>query len=143
MPSQEWPTNEIGKKIETKSKNESERSKQRIVDLVRELEKGKERFSFSGIDDIGYAELKASEEDLPKFVTSIDELIERFKREGIKVVLGSVPESGNAFILPYGSNDIEKDSIPSRHLKTDGIVDGRLREVVLSDRSNSSLYAKK
>jgi len=74
--------------------------------------------------------MRASEEEFPGYTTPIDELIERFEKEGMKVVLGKHPESGNVFILPAGSEDIEQDSIAPRQLQISDGMDERLKNLV-------------
>ncbi|EKE11838.1 MAG: hypothetical protein ACD_15C00016G0013 [uncultured bacterium] len=61
--------------------------------------------------------------------------MERFKREEMKVVFGNDHESGNVFLVPFGSDDIENDSIFPKHLQVSDDVDERLRELVLLDRN--------
>jgi hypothetical protein len=116
-----------------KSIKERERAEQKRkkISLSRELEKIRERLPFPGIDPEHYSKLKAEEEEFPGYVTPIDELVARFKDRGMKVVLGNNPESGNVFVLPFDSDDIENDSVFPQHLQSDGIMNGQLRELVL------------
>jgi hypothetical protein len=97
---------------------ESDMNKERMTLFVEMVEKLSqfERLPFPGINPESYASLKAVDEKFPGYTTPIDELIKRFESEGMKVVLGNDKESGNVFILPAGSNDIEKDSVFPRHL---------------------------
>ncbi|MFA5777224.1 MAG: hypothetical protein WC906_02190 [Parcubacteria group bacterium] len=121
--------------------NEQERAEQKRkrIALAKELSEIHERIPFSGIDPEHYAKLKAEEEEYPGYATPIDELVERFRNEGMKVAFGRDPKSGNIFILPSGSEDIENDSILPQHLNLDGIMDGRLKELVLLSKD----YIKK
>jgi hypothetical protein len=134
MPSFEIPDNTI-KKSEAEIKNEKEDRKKRIIALAKELSESRESISFPGIDAESYQKLKANDEEFPGFVTPIDELVQRFENEGIKVVFGRDPESGNVFILPFGSNDVENDSIFPKHLQIDESMDSRLKELILASRS--------
>jgi len=99
--------------------------------LAKEIIINRERFPFPGIDPGRYSKLKAEEEEYTGYATPIDELIQRFKNEGMKVNFGRDPESGNVFILPFGSDDIENDSIFPEHLQTDEILDERLKQLIL------------
>ncbi len=60
----------------------------------------------------------------------LDKLIERFKNEGMKIVLGKYPKSGNIFVLPAQSNDIEIDSILLSCLQSDRVKDDRLKKLI-------------
>ena len=60
-------------------------------------------------------------------------LIERFKNDGIKVVLR--PDSGDFFILPKGSDDIENDSVAPKHLQINDVMDEKLKELVMLNRN--------
>ena len=110
--------------------DEKEIRRKEIVALAMELVEKQETFSFSGIDPEAYLKMKATDEEYPGFTTPIDKLIERFKQEGMKVVLGKYPESGNVFILPAGSNDIENDSISPHQLDIGGITDDGLKRLI-------------
>ncbi|OHA46982.1 MAG: hypothetical protein A2541_00990 [Candidatus Taylorbacteria bacterium RIFOXYD2_FULL_36_9] len=119
-------------------KSEAEIKEQRkaeIISLARELSEGSEVFPFSGIDTESYEKIKNADEEYPGFATPIDEIIKRCQAEGIKVVLGKDPESGNVFILPAGSNDIESDSILPKCLQVTDGMDDRLKRLILLDRA--------
>ncbi|MCX6735514.1 MAG: hypothetical protein NTZ13_00305 [Candidatus Parcubacteria bacterium] len=107
-----------------------EEKKQKKISLALELSQNQESFSFPGINTEAYARLKADEEEFPGFATPIDEIIERCKKEGVKVVLGKNPESGNVYILPVQSNDIENDGIFPKHLQMNGVADEKLKELI-------------
>ena len=81
------------------------------VILAKELGESHEVFPFPGVNSEAYLGMKDDEEKFPGYTTPIDELVKRFENEGMKVVLGKHPDSGNVFILPSQSNDIENDSI--------------------------------
>ena len=114
--------------------SEKERAIMEIIALARELNESKESHPFPGIDAVSYEKLKTDEAEFPGFATPIDELIERFKNEGMKVVLGEHPESGNIFILPAQSNDIENDSIFPKHLQIADSMHEKLRRLILLKR---------
>ncbi len=115
--------------------SEERPKKERMIALALELSQSQETFSFPGLDPDTYPKIKAAEEEYPGYTTPIDKLVERFKREGVKVVLGKHPESGNVFILPSQSNDIENDSISPKQLHTSELTDARLKELSQLDRS--------
>ncbi|MDQ3076508.1 MAG: hypothetical protein M3Q63_00415 [bacterium] len=110
---------------------EKEQNKQRIIALTTEIVNSKEVFPFSGIDPAAYSRMKASDEEYPGFTTPIDEIIERMKNEGMKIVFGDHPESGNVFVLPLHSDDIKNDSIQPGLLLEDTISNDNLKELVL------------
>lgn len=110
------------------------RAKRELLSLAHELSEGKENFPFPGIDAAAYERMKADEIEFPGFATPVDELIERFKSEGMKVVLGEHPDSGNIFILPAQSNDIENDSIFPKHLQISDSMDERIKRLILLKR---------
>lgn len=111
--------------------SEKEQKKGEFITLARELSESHESFPFPGIDPESYAAMKSAEEEFSGYATPIDALVNRFENEGIKVSLGEYPDSGNVFILPSGSDDIENDSIFPRHLQTDEAMDERLKQLIL------------
>ncbi|MSR85609.1 hypothetical protein EXS71_04220 [Candidatus Uhrbacteria bacterium] len=110
-------------------------TREECVPLAKELSEKREGFPFKGLDEKYYAEIKATEDGNP-FVTPIDELIEKFEAQGIKVNSGSHPEAGNVFILPLNSDDVYSDSVHPRHLKVTDDMDPRLKQLILSDRAD-------
>jgi hypothetical protein len=98
--------------------------------LAKELYESHEIFPFPGLDAESYAKLKASDEEFPGYTTPIDELIERFKKEGIKVALGKNPDGGNIFILPAQSDGIERDSVFPKHFQTNTELNEKLRRLI-------------
>ena len=96
-----------------------------------ELYESGEFFPFVGIDPESYSRMKAGEEEDPGYTTPIDEIVERFKNEGMKVVLGKNPQSGNVFVLPAQSSNIEMDSVSPRQLHIGEGMNEKLRELIL------------
>lgn len=99
---------------------------ERYIALAGELSRKYEKLPFPGIEDEWYAKLKADDEAYPGFTTPTDVILARMKTEGIRVVFGNHPESGNVFILPYLSpiENIEVDMLFPYHLTiTDGMDD--------------------
>jgi hypothetical protein len=115
-------------------KSENELNKEKIISLATLLSRQSEKLSFSGIDPEFYSKMKADEEEFPCNVTPIDEIIERIKNEGMKVLFGKNPETGNVYILPKGSNDIENDSIAPKYLQISNEMSADLKELILADR---------
>jgi sugar phosphate isomerase/epimerase len=111
--------------------NRAEQKKGEIITLAKELSESSESFPFPGIHPESYAKIKTEEEEYPGCATPIDELLERFANEGMKVVLGAHPESGNVFILPAGSDDIENDNLLPRSLQIDETMDERLKQLIV------------
>ena len=120
--------------IPTRSEKEPTK-KEKIIALAAELNERREIFPFSGIDQESYSKIKADEEEMPGYATPIDELIERFKNEGMKVVLGKNPQSGNVFVLPGGSDDIENDNLFPKHLNINDGMSDTLRELISLSKS--------
>ena len=117
--------------IPTRSEKEPMR-KEQIIALALELHERNETFPFSGIDPESYAKMKAGEEEDPGYTTPIDEIIERFKNEGMKVVLGKNPQSGNVYVLPSQSTNIEMDSISPKQLQlTEGMSEDLEKLILL------------
>lgn len=89
-----------------------------------------EALPFSGLNENSYRELKAVSDEFPGFVTDIDDLISRFKDEGIKVILWK----NQAFVLPFNSEisdtTIENDSVLPRHLDASGDVGQNLKRLI-------------
>jgi len=122
LPNQELNTNPGKERQERVS---------RILELVRKINESGENLPFSDIDPEAYLEMKKNYDECPGYTTPIDEIIERCKKEGIKVVIGKYPESGNIFVLPAGSNDIEMDSFASYRLSINAVENEHLRELIL------------
>lgn len=113
----------------TRSEKEPTR-KEKIIALAAELFESGEVFPFTDIDPESYTVLKAAEEEDPGYTTPIDELIERFKNEGMKVMLGKNPQSGNVYIVPAHSTDIEMDSISPKRLQIGEGMSEKLVELI-------------
>ena len=117
-----------------------ERLKVRKEELVKaavtELMFGEhpESFPFPGIDSEHYARMKSDEEEFPGCTTPIDEIIERFKKEGMKIVFGNNPGSGNVYVMPYESEDIERDAIQLKQLETDAVSYELLKKLIMLDK---------
>ncbi len=118
--------------IPTHSEKEPTR-KEKIIALALELHERNEIFPFTGIDSESYAKMKIAEADTEYTdpTTPIDERIERFKNEGMKVVLGKNPQSENVYVLPAGSFDIEIDGISPRQLQLTDEMNEKLKELIL------------
>jgi hypothetical protein len=120
----------MSESIPTRSEKEPTR-KERIIALAIELDESQETFPFPGIDPESYAKMKADEEEYPGYTTPIDELVESYAKKGITVMLGKNPQSGNVFILPRNSDNIEMDSISPKQLRIIEGMNEKLRELIL------------
>lgn len=120
--------------------NQIEKRKREIVSLATELNEKNEVFSFPGISPEAYLKRKESDVEYPEYSTPTDELIKRFETEGMKVVFGDHPESGNVFALPLGSNDIMMDSIPLRQLQINETMSEGLRELISAIERNRAAF---
>lgn len=106
-----------------------------IFEHSKILSELKESLPFTGVDPIVYEDIKREEAEFPEsaeFSTPIDELIARFKAEGMKVVLAKDPSSPNVTVVPWGSTNYDKDSLLFRHLQVYGMVDLRLKKLITS-----------
>jgi len=121
----EFPPN----KFEDENSREEER-KREIMALATELSESQEVFPFPGMNESDYLEAKAGDLEYPGYTTPVDELIKRCQNEGMKVVLGEHPESGNVFILPANSDDAAKDSIYPRQLRINPGMNEKLKELI-------------
>ncbi len=102
----------------------------KILELIKEINESGESLPFSGIHPEAYTKMKETDNEYPRYTTPIDEIIERCQKEGIKVVTGKHPESGNIFVLPAGSNNIEMDSIAPHQLAIDTVKNKYLEELI-------------
>lgn len=110
-------------------------TKEQYIALARELsEMG--RIDFPKINSESLAELEQSDKDYPGFATPIGVLLLRFEAEGMKVVFGPHPESGNVFIIPAicEEKDIDTDSVLPRHLEISEGMDERLKKLILANK---------
>lgn len=114
--------------------DQNQEAKRRLISLAKELSQRPEGFSFSGVPEETLEELKAVDEKYPGYTTPVDELIGKMK-DGIKIVLGEDPESGNVFVLPLSSNDVGKDSLLPRHLNPISEMDESLRSLILTQKA--------
>lgn len=104
----------------------------RLAETLSQLPDG---LPFPGVDEETLRMLKEEEEKYPEYATPIDELIARMEKEGIKIVFGTHPDSGNVFVLPKESTNIDKDSVFPRHLKTTTDMDESLRSLILTNKT--------
>jgi hypothetical protein len=103
---------------------------QQIVELVKEINEQKETRTFPGITPEIYSSMKKDEEYFSGYTTPIDELLEKFTQEGMKIVLGKNPDSGNVFVLPSNSDDITMDSVAPHQLIVTPGMDEKLMELI-------------
>lgn len=102
----------------------------KILELVSKINESIEILTFPGIHPESYSNMKNDEDEFPGFTTPIDEIMTRCQAEGIKIVLGKNPDSGNVYVLPAGSNNIEMDSITPYQLNIDHIENEHLKELI-------------
>lgn len=108
--------------------------KSEYIRLAVELSEHTEAFPFFGINPDAYTVIKKGEQEDPGYATPIDVLIERFREHGVKIVLGKNPQSGNVFVLPFNSNNIEEDSVFPWHLDIRTDMDLKLKKLILANR---------
>lgn len=117
------------------SNNERIELGEEFLRLGNELSENKEGFPFPGVNHEFYLERKASEERLPGYATPIDDLIERFKNEGMKVVLSETPGNREVFILPSQSDNIVEDSISPKNLQTEETLSNEIKKLISLSKS--------
>ena len=131
-------------KAKEKVSNQMESRRERVNTLAAEISE----FPFPGVDPEAYRRLKAameSDKDMSLYdisSPSIDELIERFKNEGMKVTLGDTPKACNIFIMPTNSIDIQSDSLFPKHLQLNGEVGDKLKELILLQKQMRSFEVR-
>jgi len=110
--------------------------------LVTELIEKHEVLPFSEINPEAYSKIKTEQEIYPGYSTPIDDLLIKFKEQGIKVVFTDDPNSGNICILPSGSNDIINDSLFPRHLNQTENMNALLKKLIELDTNCYHAYKK-
>jgi hypothetical protein len=78
--------------------------------------------------------MKATDEEFPDYTTPVDELVERFRIQGMKIAFGEHPESGNVFVIPADSHDVGSDGIFPRQLRITPAMDERIRRLIAMNR---------
>ena len=109
----------------------------KYIAIAEILSKKEEGFPFPGINPESYTNLMMDDENFPGITTPINEIIARMEKEGIRVTLGTHPESGNVFVLPMLSEDknIGIDSIFPRHLEITEKMDGILKKLIVANKN--------
>ncbi len=117
--------------VKKETPKETNSQEERVIEIINLVELiSNEKISFPGIKTESYEKIKAEDEEFPGFTTPIDEILSRLEQEGMKIVLGKNPQSGNVFILPTMSNDIEMDSIRTCHLSLDNVTSENLKKLI-------------
>jgi hypothetical protein len=126
-----YPENIVpNQELNTNPEKERQERVSKIIELVGKINESGESLPFPGIDPEAYLKMKQTDDEFPGYTTPTDEIINRCKKEGIKVVFGKYPNSGNVFVLPAGSNDIEMDSIAPHQLAIDTTENEYLIELI-------------
>lgn len=113
---------------------EEKLTKEQFIALAKELSERHEGFPFPGISPESYTEAKASDEQFPGYATPIDILLERFRTQGMKVAFGPHPESGNVYLLPLNSDNINEDGLFPRHLMVLDGMDENVKKLILANK---------
>ncbi len=116
-----------------KIEKSTENKYKEYIDVALELSKNLEGFTFPGITEESYVIIKKNDEEYPGYVTPIDEIIEKMKIQGMKVVIGKDPASGNVWLLPKDSNDIS-DSILPKFLVINDEMEDNFKKLILINR---------
>jgi len=121
---------------------EKEATKREVIALAMRIIENKNDFPFPGITRDLYLRMKEQEkgeEEEILFITPIDELLERFNREGMKVVVEKNSASGAMHVLPLGSHDVNSDGILPEKLEINNMMDNDLRELILKKQGFARL----
>jgi len=123
----------------TRLKTEKLERVAKIFNLVEKINESGESLPFPGINPEDYIKMKKGDEKDPGYTTPTDEIIERCKKEGIKVCMGKDPKSGNVFVLPAGSNNIGMDDVAPYQLEIDNVTNEHLKELIRLTGNNRKL----
>lgn len=111
-----------------------EQRKKEYLELGRELSEAREGFPFPGMKREKYAKIKAEEREYPGMAAPVDELLNRLRAQGMKVVLGDKhPENAIVYVMPLNSRDIVNDSLFPKHLEISEGMDARLAMLIAAD----------
>lgn len=113
----------------------------RILWLVEKINESGEIIPFPGINPEAYSNMKKDEDEFPDFSTPIDEIIERCEKEGVRIVLGKNPESGNFWVVPADSTEYLMDCIPPHVLVLETIGNEHLKELIQLKQNKNILSA--
>jgi|GEM_PF-5386026 hypothetical protein len=107
-----------------------------VIAYAKELSESQESFPFPGIDPEALLNMRATDIEFPGYTTPVDTLLDRCRAEGIKVIFGKYPESGNVYIVPAGRSETENEDmyIFPRHLQENEMMNGSLRTLIIADR---------
>lgn len=112
---------------------EKEQAREKFFTLARELFMEDPVFSFPGIDaDVLLRLQEADKEAPPGYITPIEDILERMKKEGIKIFLGK-PErddTGNVLVIPANSTDPTSDAVHAKNIMIVETSDSRLNELI-------------
>jgi len=123
----------MNENIPNKSEQEiKEQELKNYIALAKELSERVEGFPFPGIKPESYLNMKATDEEFPGYSTAIDIMIENYKTQGMKVVLGNSPESGNVYFLPLNSESIEEDGLLIHYFVVTEDMDEDLKKLILA-----------
>ena len=101
------------------------------ISLATEIIEGQEVYDFSEINSESYNLIKEQEDEMPGYTTPVDEVLGKFRLQGMKVVSGKDLVPGKIYILPAQSDDILNDSFFPRHLNIENIKDEKLRKLII------------
>ena len=115
---------------------EQAREEQDFIAQAKELTEREESFPFPGIEPEARTEMIATDREFPGYTTPVDTLLDRCRGEGIRVMLGKNPGSGNVYIVPAGRSEPYNEDmfIFPRHLQINEMMDGDLRALIARDR---------
>ncbi len=115
--------------------DEKESRKTECLNLARQFSEKQEKIPFPGIDPESYARLKESDEQFPGYVTPIDELIKRFEKEGLRVVVFGKYTTEEVYIQPMDSDFTDQENcLFPRDLLISDDMDEALKQLILANK---------
>jgi len=102
----------------------------KISKLVVEINESGERLPFPGVRPEVYSAINEQDQEFPGYTTPISEIVARCKTEGIKIMTGRHPGSGNVYIVPAESTNVEMDGLTPYQLIADNTTNEQLKELI-------------
>lgn len=112
--------------------------KEEYLRLAGELSQHEGGFKFPGINADDYSELRTTEDPTGNGPTPIDVLLERFEKEGMKIVVRKNSLGESVYVLPLESNTIEADALLPSYLKDTPDTDPEIRSLIAASKHSVS-----
>lgn len=114
--------------------SEEERDERRLhmKILAEKLSQNPEPFLFSGIDPDEYERLKEDDQTVSGYYIPIDQRIERFQKEGVRVVVGQREGNNEIVVVPAltSTEEIKRYALFPRQLQSTPGMDEQFAELI-------------